>query len=397
MNTVICGLDAASTSAQVCLLGSDGKILFQAKLSTGRQSEEQLLAKLPAGSVILMESTGRYHLPWARRLAASAHAVYVLNPLLAKRLGTAKNALRQNKTDKIDARQLAEIGRRELADLSSYLFTEEPARLRLRTLCQVRKDQRMALTNLVKSAQHLLGLILPEATFLNLAYNKSLAELFLSIRSLEHLRGLRRATIERHACTHAEALIALLKQPLSAATIFDALLPALQAQLRAVQSLRALLLELDAAVRDAVTALPQSADAALARTIPGYGPKTVPPILACMPAGWRDWGAKEKIARKLQAYFGFDPKLKESGDWKGVVRMSKRGVELARTALFQVAVCSLLHDPDMKATYDRKRAEGKHHLVAISHVMRKQLRRLVAVLVARKPFVPLPAPIPAAP
>ncbi len=63
------------------------------------------------------------------------------------------------------------------------------------------------------------------------------------------------------------------------------------------------------------------------------------------------------------------------------------GIELARTALFQAATCALLHDPDMKAVFDRKKAEGKFYLVCVSHVMRIQLRRLVAVLYDRQPFV----------
>jgi transposase len=126
MHSVICGLDAASTSAAACVLSSDGTVLHQLNLPAGRGGEDHLLALLPPRSGILLESTGRYHLPWARRLANAGHAVYVLNPLLAKRLVGAKNALRQNKTDKIDARQLADIGRRDLADLSTYLFKEDP-------------------------------------------------------------------------------------------------------------------------------------------------------------------------------------------------------------------------------------------------------------------------------
>ena len=67
--------------------------------------------------------------------------------------------------------------------------------------------------------------------------------------------------------------------------------------------------------------------------------------------------------------------------------MNKRGVELARTALYQVSVCSLLTHVDLHATYDIQIAAGKSHNVAISHVMRKQLRRLVAVLKNGQPFV----------
>jgi transposase len=67
--------------------------------------------------------------------------------------------------------------------------------------------------------------------------------------------------------------------------------------------------------------------------------------------------------------------------------MTKRGNELARTALFQAAFCALRVDPGLHATYQAQIAAGKHHKVAISHVMRRQLRRLVAVLKNSTPFV----------
>ena len=52
----------------------------------------------------------------------------------------------------------------------------------------------------------------------------------------------------------------------------------------------------------------------------------------------------------------------------------------------QAAFCATLHDTELRAYYDRKRAVGKEHKVAISHVMRIQLRRLVAVLKTEKPY-----------
>jgi transposase len=196
-----------------------------------------------------------------------------------------------------------------------------------------------------------------------------------------------RPTLQALVCSKAEALHTALRQPLSAALIFDILLPALQAQLRLIESLRDQQLTLLAAIRTAVQTAHRGDDVALAESIPGYGEKTAATLVACIPEDFRSWGTKQKVARKLQAYFGADPKLKESGKWKGQVRMSKRGSELARTALFQAATCAMLHDPTMKAVFDRKQAEGKFYLVCVSHVMRIQLRRLVAVLYDRKPFV----------
>ena len=389
MNTPICGLDVASTSAAVCVQAADGTVLHQLNLPATREGEDQLLALLPAGTAVFTESTGRYHLPWARRLTAAAHPVYVLNALLAKRLIGVTNALRQNKTDKIDARQLAEIGRRDGEALQTYRFHEDPGQLRLRTLCAVRTQQRQVLTDTLKSAANLLQSMLSEVPELKLAQNRGLAQLLLRIDSLAHLQRMRLTSLQTYVHGKAEELHAALRQPLSAAAVFDALLPALQAQLRLIESLREQQQALLAAIRTAVMAGRRAEEVRLVETIPGYGEKTSAAIVACVPEDLRSWGPKQKVARKLQAFFGCDPKLRESGKWKGQVRMSKRGIEMARTALFQAAVCAIMHDPDMKTVFDRKKAERKHYMIAVSHVMRHQLRRLVAVLYDRKPFVRL--------
>lgn len=383
---ITCGLDIASTSACACVQKADGVIVKELNVPATREGEDRLLALLPPGSAVYMESTGRYHLRWARRLAAAGHEVYVLNALLAKRLMGAANALRHNKTDKIDARELASLGRKHGEDLGNYRYREDAPRMGLRVLCQVRVNQRKMLTDTLKSASGLLATMLPEVE-LGLAQNRRLAVMFLKIDSLAKLRGLRPATLAEYACSKADALQAALKKPLSAVALFDALLPALQAQLRLIESLREEQKRIEVQIKEALIKAGRQAEVKLVETIPGYGPKTAPTVVACVPENLRSWGPKQKVARKLQAYFGFDPKLKESGTWKGRVRMSKRGVELARTALFQAATCALLHDPQMKAVYDRKRAEGKFYLICISHVMRLMLRRLVAVLYDRKPFV----------
>jgi hypothetical protein len=68
--------------------------------------------------------------------------------------------------------------------------------------------------------------------------------------------------------------------------------------------------------------------------------------------------------------------------------MSKRGVEILRTAFFQAAFNSSLNDPELRAFYRRKRAQGKAHQVALSHLMRILTRRMVAVLRSEKPYRP---------
>jgi transposase len=388
-NEVICGLDVASTSARAALLRAEGAILRELDVPASRAGEDQLLRALPADSVVILESTGRYHLRWARRLDAAGHRVYVLNALLAQRLASTVKALRDNKTDPIDARHLAHIGRLHLADLQTYRFQENPARLRLRELCQVRVAQRELLTRTLAAAHDQLYSVLPEAQALGIHFAQSprTVALFLQIDSLARLRGLRLPTLKKYLGEKAAEFGRMLRQPLSGATMFDAILPALQAQLRLIASLHDLLQQLLGDIRTAARESGRRRELALAASLPGFGEKNTPAIIACLPDGWEQWGDKATTVKKLQAYFGFDPRLRSSGKWEGKVKMSKRGVELARTALYQVSVCSLLVDVDLHATYDVQIAGGKSHDVAISHVMRRQLRRLVAVLKNGQPFV----------
>jgi transposase len=122
--------------------------------------------------------------------------------------------------------------------------------------------------------------------------------------------------------------------------------------------------------------------------MPGFGPATAAKVLAYLPGEILHSGSNRKVAARLQAFMGKDPRLKESGQWKGQTKMSKRGVEILRTAFFQAAFNSSLNDPELRAFYQRKRAQGKVHETALSHLMRILTRRLVAVLRSQQPYRP---------
>ena len=110
-----------------------------------------------------------------------------------------------------------------------------------------------------------------------------------------------------------------------------------------------------------------------------------------LPPNFEGWGPRKKIVARLQALFGCDPRLRQSGKWVGKVKISKRGIRTARTALFQAAFCSLSTDDENAAYYKRLReVEKKDHRNAMVDLMRKQLRRLVAVLCRNRPFEPRP-------
>ena len=91
---------------------------------------------------------------------------------------------------------------------------------------------------------------------------------------------------------------------------------------------------------------------------------------------------------KLAAFAGIDPSVSQSGEFNGSkAHMSKRGSPYLRRAFFLAAVAANLHNPALKALYDRKRLQGKHHLVAISAVMRKLVNIVYSLLKSGLPYI----------
>jgi transposase len=130
----------------------------------------------------------------------------------------------------------------------------------------------------------------------------------------------------------------------------------------------------------------------LIASLPGFGERTTAVMATYLPPSFEGWGSRKKIVARLQALFGCDPRVRKSGKWVGKIKMSKRGIESARTALFQAAFCSLHSDDENAAYYQRLReVEKKDHKEAVVDVMRKQLRRLVAVLCSNRPFEKKPS------
>jgi transposase len=165
--------------------------------------------------------------------------------------------------------------------------------------------------------------------------------------------------------------------------------------LNVVEQLTAALREFDRQIAQHAPAAVPAERLALARTLPAFGPKTTPIILACVPSElWTRKQSRKKKVSRLQALFGIDPRKRESGRWKGKIKLSKRGIRPARTALYQLALCSIVHDPAMRAYYRRLTEQGKKtHKVALFDLARKHLRRLVAVLESDHAYEPKDLPI----
>jgi transposase len=395
--TYILGIDTAKHKIRAALRGANERFLFEKDLPVSAVGLRELLLHLkqeitePSQLLVLIEATGVLHLNWAAALTRAGYAVAVINPLMARRLYSVENSIRENKTDAIDARGLCALGALHGEKLLvHYRFSLKPEQFALQRLETVRKAVRNALTNLKKTYQSVLELSFPELGQLLEVDGVGIRQLLSQAPTPSAIARKRLSTLASNWMVRPKAarLKSLARDSIADPELAAASAPALQTILAALGAMEARLRRLDQQIEALAAQTVDPQTKALVESMPGFGPTTAAKVLAYLPSEILLWGSNRKVAARLQAFMGNDPRLKESGQWKGQTKMSKRGVETLRTAFFQAAFSAAQHDPELKAFYQRKRAQRKTHHVALSHLMRILTRRLVAVLRSGKPYQP---------
>jgi transposase len=389
------GIDAAKHKIRAALANAQQRILFEKHLPVTAMGLRELLAKIeqqvkdPEQLLVLIEATGVLHFNWSAALAKAGYTVVVINPLIARRLYRVENSIRDNKSDPIDARELCGIACQHGEKLLAlYRFCLKPEQFTLQRLQSVRKAVRKSLSNLKKSYRSLLDVSFPELGGLLEIDGVGIRRLLNQAPTPCAIARKRRSSLEKNWMLrpNAAALKSLAAESIADPELAAASAPALRAMLQSLAVMEERLRELD---RQIETLVAQSVDLqskTLLETIPGFGPINAQKVLAFLPNEILHTGSNRQAAARLQAFMGNDPRLRQSGQWEGHTKMSKRGVEMLRTALFQCAFSASRHDPELRAFYLRKRAQGKHHEVALSHLMRILTRRLVAVLRSGQPY-----------
>ena len=92
--------------------------------------------------------------------------------------------------------------------------------------------------------------------------------------------------------------------------------------------------------------------------------------------------------RAVVAFVGLNPALRQSGTWRGHVRVSKIGSSILRAALYMPAVVAMQHNPPIRALAERLRARGKLGKVIVVAAMRKLLHIVYGVLKSGRAFEP---------
>lgn len=119
----------------------------------------------------------------------------------------------------------------------------------------------------------------------------------------------------------------------------------------------------------------------LLKSIEGISDKTAALLLA-------ELGSVSRFesARAVVAFAGLNPRLRESGQHKGQVRISKIGSRTLRAGLYMPAICAMSHNPAIRALRLRLEEKGKAGKQIICAAMRKLLQIAYGVLKSGQPY-----------
>jgi transposase len=381
-----CGIDVAKRSHVAMVLDEQGQVvkppLTIHNTRAGFEQLHHLLAGLPGPVNIGLEATGHYWLALFENLSAR-YPVTVLNPLQIH--AYRRSGVRKCKTDRADAFWIADfvrVGQRPPAHENTPLL------LQLRELTRFRSRLTEQIGDCKRKVLSVLDRVFPEyETLFSDVFLRSSRQLlaeavsaqdFADFDLTELAQRLQNASRGRFGQAKAESIQQLARQSVGITFLADAARVEMRCLIEQIDLLETQCELLDQKLAELMALIPQHLT-----TIPGVGPVTGAAILA-------EIGDVQRFdtVEKLVAYAGIDAAVYQTGQFEAKERhMSKRGSSHLRHALWQAALVASQHDPDLRAYYQRKRAEGKDHGVALGAICRKLLNRIYVVLKEQRPYI----------
>ncbi len=310
--------------------------------------------------------------------------VYPINPRTVDRKRSASGA----KTDAIDAYVLAKTGRADFADLHRLTPDSE----KVAELKGLTRDQDSLIhmqTRLVNQLTACLKAYYPVALDLFAKLQQRSTLVFLQTyptleaaqtASVEQIRQLLKSAGHTTAENVAPKIFEHLHQPSLRANAVTTRTKSRLAVALIVQ-LQPLVEQIAAYDKEIEQLFLSHEDNVVFSSLPRAGKRLAPRLLAEI----GDDPARYETAASLQALGGTSPVLFQSGNYSKPHR--RLGcIKPLRNALHQFAWQSTLQEDWALAYYERKRAEGKSHSVAVRALSNIWVRIIFAMLTSHKPY-----------
>lgn len=331
--------------------------------------------------IIGMEDTGHYGDNLQRFLLSKELKVAMLNPLATNHIRLAFGKAKNDKLDSVtigSALAMPRLYRIIKDDHFSYHEIRELTRYRL----HLTKSSNIYKNRLKK----LIDITFPEFDSLfSTAYSNTYLKVLHDFQSAENIastdiRTLRKALIvDRGRCVSitAEELKAAAKQSIGHSNF------AMEIEIRqTVEMIEKINSNLEAVEKKIEEFSRQLNSPILA--IPGISHISAMSILAEI----GDF-SKYESAKQIIKLSGTNPFVYESGTYSMArTRLEKKGSKYLRATLYKTIQTVILFNPVFNQYYAKKRAEGKSHLCAQGHCVRKLLRIIYHILTTGKEFDP---------
>ena len=384
------GIDVAKDKHDCCIINSDGDILFNSfTIPNNREGFDALFQKIISASDDLtkikvgLEATGHYSYNLLGFLLDKGLPTHVINPLHTS-LYRKSLSLRKTKTDKVDSRTIATMMMSD-ANLKSYSDTfyhnEE-----LKSLTRYRFDKVKERAKLKSSVSRLVNILFPELeTLVPQLHMTSVYALLSEFPGASHVASahLTRLTNLLSAASkgHYSKEDAIRFRE-AAKNSIGSRMPAKSLELKHTISLiQELTTEIDEIEAEIKRIMDVEINSPIL-TIPGISYRMGAMIIAEI----GDFNRFDSADRIL-AYAGMSPSTYQSGQLNNCyAHMEKRGSKYLRYALYNATKYVCHWDETFAAYLSKKRAEGKHYNVAISHAAKKLVRLIFAMEKSGHPY-----------
>ena len=374
---IVVGIDVAKDKHDCFVMNSEGEVLFNPfVIQNNRNGFDNLYEKICSVAddftkvKVGLEATGHYSYNILGYLLDKGFTAYVINPLHTN-LYRKSLSLRKTKTDKVDARTIAAmlLSDVNLKSYSNTLYHNEE----LKSLTRYRFDKVKERAKLKTSVARLVNILFPEleklVSTLHMASVYELLSQYPSAKQIAsvHLTKLTNllstASKGRYGKERAEEIRIAAKNSIGSD------MPAKSLELKHTIKL---IRELDAEIEEIefhIEIIMDEINSPIL-TIPGISYRMGAMIIAEI-GDFDNFNSPNKIL----AYAGLSPSTYQSGQLtSSCSHMEKRGSRYLRYALFNATKFVCNWDNTFAEYLAKKRSEGKHYNVAISHACKKLVR-----------------------
>jgi transposase len=386
------GIDVAKNKHDFCIIDSDGVIHINHQTISNSldgfkflvSSIRSALSESDRSNVkIGLESTGHYSINITNYLQHSGFEIITLNPLSTSLFRKA-HTLRKTKTDKTDAMVIATMLITD--DSKSY----SPISYQIQELKSLTRHRYRLIgyrSKLKLSMTRLIDIVFPELP--SCVWSIHQASVLALLAEYPHPEALSKAHLTKltnllikaskgkYSKPKALELKSLASDSIGLSN--DALAFELRQNIRLIQNVQDEIKLLDQRIKEIL----QSLDTPIL-SIPGISFTLASIIIS-------EIGDITRFSSpaKLLAYAGMEPSTYQSGNFHASsTPMVKRGSTYLRWAIMQAARLVAMKDPTFSSYMKKKKSEGKHYYVALSHTGKKLIRVIFYFLKNNQQFAP---------